>query len=111
MAKRRKATTEATPESTPGPRPGSADDLVHWPPESASRASMAIAADRQTVVRPARCPKCGSTSHVVARKIVERDVAGEIAGQPFDRVIWRRLRCRKCEQLYTARFYEFSGRN
>ncbi len=65
--------------------------------------------ERQAVVRPARCPACGSTSHVVARKIVERDLAGEIAGQPYDRVIWRRLRCRQCQQLYTARFYEFSG--
>lgn len=63
------------------------------------------------VVRPASCPTCHSTEYTVARIIVDRAIAGTCAGQRYDHVIWRRLRCKKCGQLYTARFYEYSGQS
>lgn len=123
---KRPATTKAT-ASRPGPGSGS-DSLTHGsraaePTPDAVAEAMASAAENrgvgrppgptdtspQAVVRPACCPSCRSTDYTVARIIVSRDIAGEIAGQAYDRIIWRRLRCRNCGQLYTARFYEYSG--
>lgn len=58
---------------------------------------------------PARCPTCGGTEREVLRITASHQIAGSTPdGQPYDRVVWRNVRCR-CGQYYRVRSYEFNG--
>jgi hypothetical protein len=67
--------------------------------------------DRASAVSlPPACPSCNSTRREPYRNgvVVDRQLAGEIDGRPYNRVVWRRTRCLDCGQQITVREYHFS---
>jgi hypothetical protein len=63
----------------------------------------------QVVSLPPSCPTCGSTNRAPYKDGVdlERRISGEIRGQAYNRVIWRRTHCLDCPQHYTVREFHF----
>lgn len=56
------------------------------------------------------CPRrgCGSTDREVLRKVRERVAPGMHDGQPYNRTVWRRVRCLACRQVYVLISYELA---
>ena len=64
--------------------------------------------DLPTVVeRPIGCPICEHTEASVVCVIRQRDIDGVEAGKRYNRVTWRRVKCRssQCGQFYIKRSY------
>lgn len=50
---------------------------------------------------PARCPRCGSTSHTVVKHLGEQVFAGvTTGGDLYTSIIRRRVRCDSCQQVF-----------
>lgn len=64
---------------------------------------------------PPSCPQdqggCGATDYEILRIANEMEYAGEINGHCYDRIIWRRVRCRACGNHFTVKSYEATPRN
>lgn len=62
-------------------------------------------AKQYAVIRelPPQCPRCRSTELEVIKG--RKPIVREIAGPDYDRVVWRRKRC-KCGQLIEVRTFE-----
>lgn len=114
MAKNARKTTKSQPtmatSQPPGPKPGSGAETPTPAAERRGPGRPPGPTDTRPAVAilPPQCTRCQSTIYTVTRRIITRPIAGVIDGRPYDQVTWRRLRC-QCGQLYTARFYEFSG--
>ena len=54
-----------------------------------------------------RCPKCASTDRVAYFGVVTREIHGvDETGQPYTHVVWRRTRCKACDQTRIDRHRE-----
>jgi len=58
---------------------------------------------------PPACPACNSTNREAYKDgiVDERNIAGDIDGRPYNRVVWRRTRCIDCGQNLTVREYHY----
>ena len=61
-------------------------------------------------VIPCRCPTCRSSDILIeGGPQISHDIAGQLAdGTMYDRIIWRRAKCRSCGQAIRQRAYESS---
>lgn len=61
----------------------------------------------QAMEIPATCPACGSAQLAgsVGGSPKVRDIVGEIQGEKFERVVWKRRRCSDCGQHVMVRSY------
>lgn len=57
-------------------------------------------------VFPPTCPKCQSTERRSIRVVIERQIRGSQDGHPHTHILWRRVRCKACGQLFTEREYQ-----
>jgi len=56
---------------------------------------------------PCPRPACGSTDRAVIGIVRIREISGFHEGQQYNRVVWRRVRCKACQQIYILTSYEF----
>ena len=64
-------------------------------------------AREQVVVIPSSCPKCGSTDREQYEgHPVVREFAGVKNGFEYNRISWKRTKCRNCGQHRTDQIYE-----
>jgi hypothetical protein len=53
-----------------------------------------------------KCPRCGSTDREPYFHKTEQEIDGIHEGQIYTRVVWRRTKCRACEQYRSDKSYE-----
>jgi hypothetical protein len=57
---------------------------------------------------PARCRDCGATEWETLKKLPSTNFAGEHDGQPYNRIDYRRCRCRACGAVHVVRTYIYT---
>ena len=61
----------------------------------------------QVLVIPSHCKKCGSTDREQYQgNISTRYISGSVGDFHFNRIVWKRTKCKKCGQHRTDRIYE-----
>lgn len=59
---------------------------------------------------PSRCPKCHSTNRAPYHDVNTLEHGGlDAAGQPYNRVVFRRTACTDCGQARVDRAYEYDA--
>ena len=54
-----------------------------------------------------RCPNCDSTTRLPYEGTTTREISGKDEdGKPYTHVVWRRTRCKKCNQARIDRTFE-----
>jgi predicted Zn-ribbon and HTH transcriptional regulator len=62
------------------------------------------------LVRPAWCPKCGSSKRTPYRLVNVREMPGYTSdGQRYERIVYRDCRCKDCGQLRREAHFENDG--
>lgn len=62
-------------------------------------------------LKKSRCPKCNSTERTGYTDVRTLPVAGVMDdGTTYDTVIWRRTRCKACNQTRIDKSYELHGK-
>jgi uncharacterized protein with PIN domain len=57
-----------------------------------------------------RCPRCNSTGLKVFKVLRDQTFSGVHDGQPYDRIVRKRMRCEACGAYPVVKFHRFSGK-
>lgn len=54
---------------------------------------------------PQGCPRCNCSDYKTLATPAKRNIRGIINGVEYNRVVWRRCRCKRCQTIFAMRVY------